>query len=150
MVGGIYTVISTKVDEMKQLLGDHYITIGPDVVKEAHETLYFVEDTSLFAEWREKIATTLGLKVRVGRWKLPSKPLAVLIDYTSLYPSKNEILAHLWERFQLDSIRGQWDYIEPVIFGYAAGKVIESFVEWNVRADNVVAQFHEWMTGAGL
>lgn len=150
MVGGIYTVISTKADEMKQLLGDHYITIGPDVVKEAHETLYFVEDTSLFAEWREKVATTLGLKVRVGRWKLPSKPLAVLIDYTSLYPSKNEILAHLWERFQLDSIRGQWDYIEPVIFGYAAGKVIESFVEWNVRADNVVAQFHEWMTGAGV
>lgn len=150
MVGGIYTVISTKADEMKQLFGDHYITIGPDVVKEAHETLYFVEDTSLFAEWREKVAATLGLKVRVGRWKLPCKPLAVLVDYTSLYSSKNEILAHLWEKFQLDSIRGQWDYIEPVIFGYAAGKVIESFVEWNVRADNVVAQFHEWMTGAGV
>ena len=33
MVGGIYTVLSTKSNEMRQLLGDHYITVGPDVVK---------------------------------------------------------------------------------------------------------------------
>ena len=151
MVGGIYTVISTKAEELKQLLDDHYITIGPDVVKEAHETMYFVEDPSLFAEWREKVAEQLGVKVRVGRWKISAKPIAILIDYTSMYSIKNEILGHLWERYQLDSIQGQWDYIEPVVFGYAAGKVIESFVEWNVSPDdNVVAQFHEWMTGAGV
>ncbi len=151
MVGGIYTVLSTKAEEVKQLLDDHYITIGPDVVKEAHETMYFVEDTSLFPEWREKVAEQLGVKVRVGRWKISAKPIAILIDYTSMYSIKNEILAHLWERYQLDSIQGQWDYIEPVVFGYAAGKVIENFVEWNVgQDDNVVAHFHEWMTGAGV
>ena len=33
MVGGIYTVLSTKSNVMRQLLGDHYITVGPDVVK---------------------------------------------------------------------------------------------------------------------
>jgi len=151
MVGGIYTVISTKAEELKQLFDDHYITIGPDVVKEAHETMYFVEDPSLFAEWREKVAEQLGLKVRVGRWKISAKPIAILIDYTSMYPIKNEILGHLWEKYQLDSIQGQWDYIEPVMFGYAAGKVIESFVEWNIGIDeHVVAHFHEWMTGAGV
>ena len=151
MVGGIYTVISTKAEEIKQLLKDHYITIGPDVVKEAHETMYFVEDPSLFPEWREKVSEQLGVKVRIGRWKISAKPIAILIDYTSMYSIKNEILAHLWEKYQLDSIQGQWDYIEPVVFGYAAGKVIESFVEWNVGPDdNVVAQFHEWMTGAGV
>ncbi|MCQ2308182.1 MAG: alpha-glucan family phosphorylase [Bacteroidales bacterium] len=151
MIGGIYTVISSKADEMKMLLSDHYITIGPDVVKEAHETMYFVEDTSLLQEWRQKVAEELGLKVRVGRWKLPSSPIAILIDYTSLYPIKNDILAHFWEKFNLDSIQGQWDYIEPVLFGYAAGKVIESFVKWNVVDDeDVVAQFHEWMTGSGV
>lgn len=151
MVGGIYTVLSTKAEELKHLFEDHYITIGPDVVKEAHETLYFVEDPSLFPEWREEVASRLGLKVRMGRWKISSKPLAVLIDYTSMYPIKNEILSHLWEKYQLDSIQGQWDYIEPAMFGYAAGKVIESFVEWNVDAnEHVVAHFHEWMTGAGV
>ena len=150
MVGGIYTVLSTKMDEMKRLFGDNYISIGPDLVKESHETLYFVEDNSLFPEWRER-AISQGLKIRIGRWKLPSKPLAVLIDFTTLYQSKNEILGHLWEQYKLDSIQGQWDYIEPVLFGYASGQVIESFVDWNIpNEEDIVAQFHEWMTGAGV
>ena len=150
MVGGIYTVLSTKADEVKQILGDNYITIGPDIVKEAHETLYFIEDNTLFPEWREKVASQ-GLKVRIGRWKLDSRPLAILIDYTTLYPQKNEILSHLWEQYRLDSIRGQWDYIDPVLFGYAAGQVIESFIKWNIESDeNIVAHFHEWMTGSGV
>ncbi len=150
MVGGIYTVLSTKSNVMRQLLDDHYITVGPDVVKEAHETLYFVEDNDLFPEWRER-ALVQGLKCRIGRWKIESSPIAILVDYTPLYQSKNEILGHLWEQYELDSIRGQWDYIEPVLFGYAAGQVIESFCNFYLQqTSHIVAQFHEWMTGSGV
>ena len=150
MVGGIYTVLSTKSNVMRQLLEDHYITVGPDVVKESHETLYFVEDNDLFPEWRER-ALAQGMKFRIGRWKIESSPIAILIDYTTLYQSKNEILTHLWEQYELDSIRGQWDYIEPVLFGYAAGQVIESFCNFYLQqTSNIVAQFHEWMTGSGV
>jgi len=150
MVGGIYTVLSTKSNVMRQLLDDRYITVGPDVVKEAHETLYFVEDNELFPEWRER-ALAQGLKFRIGHWKIESSPIAILVDYTPLYQSKNEILGHLWEQYELDSIRGQWDYIEPVLFGYAAGQVIESFCNFYLQqTSNIVAQFHEWMTGSGV
>ena len=150
MVGGIYTVLSTKSNVMRQLLDDHYITVGPDVVKEAHETLYFVEDNELFPEWRER-ALSQGLKCRIGRWKIESSPIAILVDYTPLYQSKNEILGHLWEQYELDSIRGQWDYVEPVLFGYAAGQVIESFCNFYLQQTSfIVAQFHEWMTGSGV
>ena len=99
MVGGIYTVLSTKSNEMRQLLGDHYITVGPDVVKESHETLYFVEDNELFPDWRER-ALAQGLKFRIGRWKIESSPIAILVDYTTLYQTKNEILTHLWEQYE--------------------------------------------------
>ena len=150
MVGGIYTVLSTKSNTVHQLLGDHYITVGPDVVKEAHETLYFVEDNELFPEWRER-ALAQGLKFRIGRWKIQSSPIAILVDYTTLYQSKNEILTHLWDQYELDSIRGQWDYVEPVLFGYAAGQVIESFCNFFLQqTSNIVAHFHEWMTGSGV
>ena len=150
MVGGIYTVLSTKSNTVRQLLGDHYITVGPDVVKEAHETLYFVEDNDLFPEWRDR-ALAQGLKFRIGHWKIESSPIAILVDYTPLYQSKNEILAHLWEQYELDSIRGQWDYVEPVLFGYAAGQVIESFCNFYLQqTSNIVAHFHEWMTGSGV
>ena len=64
---------------------------------------------------------------------------------------KDEIFSRLWESFKLDSISGQWDYVEPALFGYAAGKLIESFTKFNLNARlKVIAQFHEWMCGGGL
>ncbi|MCK9450463.1 MAG: alpha-glucan family phosphorylase [Bacteroidales bacterium] len=150
MVGGIYTVLSTKASQMKALFGDHYITIGPDVWKETSENPYFIEDSKLFATWREKLAAR-GLKIRIGRWTIKSKPIAILIDFTPLFVKKDDIFAELWETFKLDSIRGPWDYIEPAMFGYAAGQVIESFYETHLDpGKEVVAHFHEWMTGTGV
>ena len=50
----------------------------------------------------------------------------------------------------MDSISGQWDYIEPVLFGWAAGVVIASYVEtFGTPTEKAVAHFHEWMTAAG-
>ena len=33
-VGGIYTVVSTKVPSMQKRFGDHYFALGPDVWKD--------------------------------------------------------------------------------------------------------------------
>ena len=30
---------------------------------------------------------------------------------------------------KVDSLSGEWDYVEPVLFGHAAGKVIEPLAE---------------------
>jgi phosphorylase/glycogen(starch) synthase len=125
-VGGIYTVISTKAASMVEQYGDQYILVGPDVWKETRENPDFIEDKNLFADWKQA-AQQQGLKVRTGRWNIASKPMVILVDFTQLYGQKNEILAHLWELFKLDSLSGQWDYVEPTIFGYAAGQAIESF-----------------------
>ncbi|MDD4372731.1 MAG: alpha-glucan family phosphorylase [Bacteroidales bacterium] len=150
MLGGIYTVLSTKANQMTKQFGDHYITIGPDVWKKTTENPYFIEDQSLFAIWKEKLAAK-GLKVRIGRWAIKSRPIAILIDFTPMFVQKDVIFAKLWEKFKLDSIHGPWDYIEPAMFGYAAGQVIESFYDtYLLTTEGVVAQFHEWMTGTGV
>jgi phosphorylase/glycogen(starch) synthase len=73
------------------------------------------------------------------------------VDFTPFFLQKNEIFANLWTRYQLDSLTGTWDYTEPAMFGYAAGKVIESFYHFYLTySDRIIAQFHEWMTGAGI
>ena len=74
----------------------------------------------------------------------------MLIDFTPYFGQQNEIFADFWETFKLDSITGQWDYVEPALFGYAAGKVIESFTSFYHENLNTIAQFHEWMTGTGI
>lgn len=149
-VGGIYTVLSSKYTSANQNLGDHYIFIGPDVWKETRENPDFIEDKNLYSAW-VKNAEREGLRIRVGRWNIPGKPVAVLVDFTPFFTQKDKIFATLWESYQLDSISGGWDYIEPALFGYAAGKVVESFHDFYLSVDdNIIAHFHEWMTGAGI
>ncbi len=91
-----------------------------------------------------------GLRVKTGRWNIAGKPIVILIDFTPYFGQQNEIFAGFWETYKLDSITGQWDYVEPALFGYAAGKLIESFSSFYLEHHNIIAQFHEWMTGTGV
>lgn len=149
-VGGIYTVISTKALTLVTELKDNYICIGPDVFKEDQPNPDFTEDRFLFRSWREK-AESEGLNIRIGRWNINGNPVVILVDFTPFFSQKDKIFAKFWETYKLDSISGDWDYIEPALFGYAAGKTIESFYRYNLSSqDKLVAHFHEWMTGAGI
>ncbi len=149
-VGGIYTVVATKAPGLQQEYGNNYILLGPDVWKETSQNPDFTEDKSIFRAWRER-AEQEGLRIKIGRWNIKGRPVAILIDFTQYITSKDKILAEFWEKYKLDSITGSWDYFEPALFGYAAGKVIESFYEFSLSdQDKIVAQFHEWMTGGGI
>jgi phosphorylase/glycogen(starch) synthase len=148
-VGGIHTVISTKALKIVNEIGDNYILIGPDVWREDVTNPEFIPDETLFAEWKCS-ASSEGLRVKTGRWNIAGKPIVILLDFTPYFGLQNEIFAGFWETYKLDSISGQWDYVEPALFGYAAGKLIESFTSFHHVHHNIIAQFHEWMTGTGV
>lgn len=149
-ISGIHTVVLTKAKTLVKQYEDNLIMIGPDVYRESNNHHEFIEDVNIYSIWRNK-AMEEGLHVRVGRWNIPGKPLVILVDFTTFFSQKDSIFAQLWESNKLDSISGQWDYIEPVLFGYTTGKVIESFsrFHFNLRT-TIVAHFHEWTTGAGI
>lgn len=147
-VGGIYTVISTKARTVTRIFEENYICIGPDLSKENNQD--FIEDPVLYRTWRE-LALREGLRVRIGRWQIAGSPVVILVDFTTFFEKKNDIFTELWIQNKLDSIAGQWDYVEPALFGYAAGKVIESFYRYYCTAsEKIIAHFHEWMTGTGV
>ena len=149
-VGGIYAVLATKTPLLERAYHERLMMIGPDVWKGTGEHPEFIEDKTLFKLWRQYLDQE-GLKVKIGRWNIQGNPITVLVDFTPYFFEKNEIFKHFWIKYQLDSLNGQWDYTEPAMFGYAAGKVIECFYRCHINStDRVVAQFHEWMTGTGL
>ncbi|MEI6577104.1 MAG: alpha-glucan family phosphorylase [Bacteroidota bacterium] len=149
-LGGIYTVVSTKALTLQNEFSDNYFLIGPEVWKESKENPEFIEDKLLFKALKES-AEKEGLFFRIGRWNIKGSPIVILVDFTPFFPLKDKILARFWEKYQLDSITGGWDYIEPALFGYAAARVIEHFYKHNLSAaDSFVAHFHEWMTGSGI
>jgi glycogen phosphorylase/synthase len=149
-IGGIHTVVNTKAPYVREVLGESYILIGPDLWRESGDHPEFNEKPELFKQWKLQ-ALKEDIRVRTGYLKNQPEQKIILIDFTSLFNKKDEIFSNLWGKFKLDSLSGQWDYIEPALFGYAAGLVIESFCKFHLSArDKIVAHFHEWMTGSGV
>lgn len=150
MVGGIYTVLSTKAETLVKELKNNLIFIGPDVWKEK-ESPYFHEDNGLFSDWKNHFIQETGLNTRIGRWNIHGNPVSILVDFTPLYYKKNEIYGHIWEKFGVNSIAAYGDYDEASMFGYSTGMIIESFYKFHNLSvkNNVIAHFNEWMTTFG-
>ena len=145
-VGGIYTVVSTKARTLSDVEGLNAIYIGPDLWKEKENPL-FTEDKRLWNGWRKSVCDD-KLTVRCGYWEIPGRPKVVLVDYTGYMDDTDAIYGELWNDFGVDSLHGYGDYDDSMIFGYAVGKVIESFYNTNIKAgSNVVVQAHEWQSG---
>ena len=149
-VGGIYAVLSTKAATLVEQVGDGLVFIGPDIWKDHESPFFDAEAATTLAEWKA-YAEAEGLKVRVGRWKVPGEPQVVLVDFQQFFDQKNDIYAHMYEWFGVDSLRAYGDYDEGCIFAYAAARVIESlFKHLCPQRSHVVAQFNEWTTGMGV
>lgn len=149
-VGGIYTVLSTRAKTLQDSFPDKVFFIGPDFWLH-RKTPLFIEDKDLYAEWRNHALEHEKLSVRVGRWNIPGKPVAILVDFSPFFEMKNQIYAEMWNDFQVDSLHAYGDYDEASMFSYAAGKVVESFYKFYLtNNDRVIYQAHEWMTGMGM
>lgn len=150
-IGGIYTVLSTKAKTLQNAAKDRVIFIGPDVWSEDNPSPYFKEVPSLLKQWKAKAVLPDGISVRVGRWNVPGRPMAVLVKFDGMYGVKNEFYGQMWNHFGVDSLHAYGDYDEGCAFAHAAGIVIESICRFNgVSGKNYIAHFDEWTTGMGL
>ncbi len=150
-IGGIYTVLSSKAKTLKEQFKDKLIFIGPDVWSEDNPSPYFVESKTLMRRWVEHAMLPEGVDVRVGRWDIPGKPLAVLVRFDGMYKTKDAAYGRMWELYHVDSLHAYGDYDEGCAFARAAAAVIESIISY-YKTDHrkVVAHFDEWTTAMGL
>ncbi|MBO5345710.1 MAG: glycosyl transferase, partial [Paludibacteraceae bacterium] len=103
-IGGIYAVLSTRAQSMVEYVGENNVVfVGPDVWKSS-ESIYFEPTVELLEGFAEYVAERFGLQVRVGRWTVPGRPLAILVDFTPLYAQKDEIYGLMWETAKVDSL----------------------------------------------
>ena len=157
-VGGIYTVLSSRAKTLQERMKDKILFIGPDFWTnndKGEDSPYFKEDKSLLADWQQE-AKKQDLNVRVGRWTIPSEPIAILVDFKPYFEKKNDIYGWLWEHYQVDSLHAYGDYDEASMFSYAAALVVESFYNYyllplttNHSPLNVIYHANEWMCGLG-
>ncbi len=149
LVGGIYTVLSTKAKTLHTIYGDHLVFIGPDIWK-GKENPYFTESEDILQMWHKK-AKEEGLQVRTGRWNIPGKPIVILVDFEQYYVQRDALYAKMWDWYGVDSLHAYGDYDEASMFAYASALVTESLYRFFATKDNeIVVQFNEWTTSMGL
>lgn len=155
-VGGIYTVLSTHARQLGKSYGDRLCFIGPDIhtiyCPEQAEDL-FTEEEGPLSDWCRQACEKEELRLRVGRWEIPGRPLAILVDFRLFYHEQDRMFTEFWEWFGVDSLHAYGDYRESCAFAYAAGRVIESLCHYrqaNAPTARTIAHFHEWTTGMGL
>ena len=148
-VGGIYTVLSSRAQTLLKEYGNKLIFLGPDVWQGKNNP-DFIEDKKLLKNWREAAAKE-GVNVRIGRWQVEGKPIAVLVDFQPFFEQRNSIYRTVWQNFGVQSDKAYGDYDEASMFSYAAARFVEiiylSLIHKNKK---VVYQAHEWMAGLGM
>ncbi|KAJ3414914.1 glycogen synthase isoform 1 [Chytridiales sp. JEL 0842] len=155
-VGGIYTVIKTKVPVTCAEFGERYCLIGPLSHKTAPmevEAIDNIEDPAM-----KRTLDTLrsrGINFLYGRWLVEGGPYVLLFDIGSASYRMNEWKTDLWHVAGIPSPPDDRETNDAIIFGYLVAWFLGEYrYQWVTENPNVnpiiIAHFHEWLAGVAL
>jgi glycogen(starch) synthase len=130
-VGGIYTVIKTKVPVTMQTYGDRYTLIGPLIYKTAPMEVETQEPTDPALVATLESMRAQGVKCLYGRWLIEGAPRVLLFDTGSQYHRLDEWKSDLWNLAGIPSPPNDHETNETITFGY--------LVAWFLGEVNVIS-----------
>ncbi|KAI6108673.1 glycosyltransferase family 3 protein [Pisolithus croceorrhizus] len=148
-VGGIYTVIKTKVPVTIAEYGDRYTLIGPLIYKTAPMEVEALEpeDPALAASLEQMRGQ--GVKSLYGRWLIEGAPRVLLFDTGSAFHRLDEWKGDLWNLAGIPSPPNDTETNDAILFGYLVACFLGEYVSRQVDTA-VVAHFHEWQAGVAI
>jgi glycogen(starch) synthase len=147
-VGGIYTVIRTKVPSMVEKWGNNYFLLGPYFPQTASaefEPIHDLDD-SILGKTIQKMRS-MGLGVHYGYWLITGKPRIVLFDLASITSKLNQIKAGLWERHQVSTLNVEDIVNQTILYGEMIRIFLTELAQDQEKKIDLVAHIHEWMSG---
>lgn len=148
-LGGIYTVMRSKVPAMVDRWGSRYCMVGPydpktaEVEFEEHTpTGPFGQAVKLMREW--------GFNVKFGYWLVTGRPRVVLMDLGSVGPRIADIKYKLWQHHHVQMPAGD-DLLDQVtLFSFMVEQFFHALCERDGGRRPIVGHFHEWMGGGAI
>lgn len=147
-LGGIYTVLRTKVEAMTRRWDDRYCLIGP--YNPATAAVEFEEKpTDGYIRQALDRLREAGIPCHYGRWLVPGRPRVILLDYRARYASSDSDKYYMWRDHGIPTYASDGEVNDVVAFGFT---VTEFFRELSsiVTDRAVLAHFHEWMGGVAV
>ncbi|ADV22218.1 glycogen(starch) synthase [Cryptococcus gattii E566] len=148
-VGGIYTVIKTKVPVTVREYGDRLCLIGPLSYKSAPVEVEAEEPgPGPFGDALRSMQER-GVKLLYGRWLIEGAPRVLLFDTGSCYNRLDEWKGDLWNLAGIPSPPNDHETNETIVFGYMVAWFLGEFTAR--ETDNaIIAHFHEWQAGLAI
>ncbi len=147
-LGGIYTVLRTKVPTMLERWDDRYFLIGP---YNPHTAALEFEERPTEGYIRETLdrLRNAGMACHYGRWLVPGRPNVILLDYRARYASLDADKYLLWKDHGISTPSNDGEVNEVTAFGFAVAEFFRELC--NVQPGRpIIAHFHEWMAGVAV
>ena len=148
-IGGIYTVVQSKIPRMMEQWGDRVCLVGPFNPDVSPVEFEETSPNGLFGAAAEALREA-GVEVHYGRWLTSGHPPVILLNPASAMPRLNEIKHRIWQRHGID-MRATSPLIDQVV---AFGALVEQFFAVLTSRESprhaIIGHFHEWMGGAAL
>ncbi len=147
-LGGIYTVLNTKVSAMKEIWGDRYFLIGPYEPDKAALEFEELVPKGFIADAIEAMGKK-GVTCHFGRWLVAGRPKMILIDHQAKEAEIKRRRHILWEDHGIETHTEDPMADDVIMFGFLVADFLESVCRGAGRKA-VLAHFHEWMGGLAI
>jgi glycogen synthase len=147
-VGGIYTVIRSKVPAVMENWSGRYCLIGPYVNKNIQAELEPLEDSADIFGLAAASLKKKGYDIIYAEWLITGKPRVVLLNPKAIEEKAMAVIKYLlWKNHNIRVAENN-DLINQVIgFAYLTKLFIDELVRLVGDDKTVLAHFHEWMAG---
>jgi glycogen(starch) synthase len=148
-VGGIYTVLRSKVPTMVQNYGNNYCLVGPYIESSVATEFEEVRDANdPFAKAVAKMRE-MGYDAHYGKWLVTGRPNIVLLNPFSVFDRLGDIKYNLWEHHHIET--PDEDLINKVVaFGFLNFIFLQTLASKKGKDKYLIAHFHEWMAGTHI
>ena len=148
-VGGIYTVIRSKVPSVVATWGQRYFLLGPYNPQVSPAEFEPTPPTGPFRELLKELHN-LGVEAHHGHWLISGRPRVVLMNPRSVFSRLAEIKYLIWEHHHI-SLPGQDELLDNVLaFGWMVEQCLRALVRTLPASTPLLAHFHEWMGATAL
>jgi glycogen(starch) synthase len=149
-IGGIYTVIRSKVPSMLQKWDNQYCAVGPYFPQ---NSIAEFEPTNDYGDIIGKAVLQLremGLEAYYGRWLVSGKPKVVLLDPYSTFWQIEQHRYYLWKEHGIATPSEDMLINQVVAFGYLVKMFFRALAQQTNNHIHLIGHFHEWMTGIAI
>jgi glycogen(starch) synthase len=148
-LGGIYTVIRSKVPSIVDHWGSRYCLVGPYNPQTSQTEFEEVQPTGFMRDVLNSLRDQ-GIEAHYGHWLITGRPRVVLLNPASANAQLGWVKYLLWEHHDV-SLPGDDQLVNQVVsFGYCVEQFFRAVAKAQPSRRPIIAHFHEWMGGSAI